>query len=177
MALIHTNVSWVVVLATQNEKTKNMQLTQFSNYAVRTLMYCALRPDGLCRVRDVAEAYHVSEHHLMKVVQMLGHIGVIETVRGRGGGIRLARGPHDIVIGDVVRATEGKLHLVECFDIETSTCPLTPVCRFQAALRRALEAFFLVLDGYTLADFVAQPEPMLTLLRVDAAENRSTVPI
>jgi len=144
-----------------------MQLTQFSNYAMRTLMYCALRRGGLCRVRDIAEAYGVSEHHLMKVVQVLGHVGVVETVRGRGGGIRLARPPHEIVVGDVVRATEGKMHLVECFDEATSSCPITAACRFRQALHRALDAFFLVLDGYTLADLVATPEPLEELLHLE----------
>jgi Rrf2 family nitric oxide-sensitive transcriptional repressor len=148
-----------------------MQLTQFSNYAMRTLMYCALRRGGLCRVREIAEAYGVSEHHLMKVVQVLGHIGVVETVRGRGGGIRLAREPHEIVVGEVVRATEGKLHLVECFDEATSTCPLTPACRFRQALHRALDAFFLVLDGYTLADMVATPGPLIDLLHLEVQES------
>jgi Rrf2 family nitric oxide-sensitive transcriptional repressor len=145
-----------------------MQLTHFSNYAMRTLMYCALRRGGLCRVREIAEAYGVSEHHLMKVVQVLGHIGVVETVRGRGGGIRLAREPHEIVVGEVVRATEGKMQLVECFDDATSTCPLTHACRFRRALERALEAFMLVLDGYTLADMVATPEPLARLLHLES---------
>ena len=147
-----------------------MQLTHFTNYAIRTLMYCALRRGGLCRVREIADAYGVSEHHLMKVVQVLGHIGVVETVRGRGGGVRLAREPHEIVVGDVVRATEGKLHLVECFDEASSTCPLTPACRFRQALHRALDAFFLVLDGYTLADLVATPGPLVELLQLDTPE-------
>ncbi|MFP4125168.1 MAG: Rrf2 family transcriptional regulator [Alphaproteobacteria bacterium] len=147
-----------------------MQLTHFTNYAMRTLMYCALRRGALCRVRDIANAYGVSEHHLMKVVQVLGHIGAIESVRGRGGGIRLAREPHEIVVGDVVRATEGKLHLVECFHEATSTCPLAPACRFRQALHRALEAFFLVLDGYTVADLVVTPGPLVELLRLEAPE-------
>lgn len=145
-----------------------MQLTHFSNYAMRTLMYCALRPEGLCRVREIADAYHVSEHHLMKVVQVLGQVGVIQTVRGRGGGIRLARSPHDIVVGEVVRATEGRLNLVECFDDATNACPIAPTCRFRRALERALEAFFLVLDGYTLADMVAAPAPLMQLLHIEA---------
>ena len=143
-----------------------MHLTHFSNYAMRTLMYCALKREGLCRVRDIAEAYGVSEHHLMKVVQVLGQIGVIETVRGRGGGIRLAREPHEIVVGEVIRATEGRLVLVECFDEATSTCPLTRVCRLREALVRALDAFFLVLDGYTLADLVGRREPLVEALRL-----------
>jgi Rrf2 family nitric oxide-sensitive transcriptional repressor len=143
-----------------------MHLTHFSNYAMRTLMYCALKREGLCRVRDIAEAYGVSEHHLMKVVQVLGQIGVIETVRGRGGGIRLAREPHEIVVGEVIRATEGRLVLVECFDEATSTCPLTRVCRLREALGRALDAFFLVLDGYTLADLVGRREPLVEALRL-----------
>lgn len=153
-----------------------MQLTQFSNYAMRTLMYCALRRDGLCRVREIAEAYHISEHHLMKVVQVLGHIGMVETVRGRGGGIRLAREPHEIVVGDVVRATEGKMNLVECFDEATSTCPISEACRFRQALHRALEAFFLVLDGYTLADLVATPAPLIELLHLEKVEPPLAAP-
>ncbi len=150
-----------------------MQLTQFSDYAVRTLMFCALRRDRLCRVRDIADAYRVSEHHLMKVVQVLGHAGIIDTVRGRGGGIRLAREPHEIVLGEVVRATEGNLTLVECFDPATSSCPLTAACRFQEALHRARAAFFLVLDGYTLADLVVMPERMRESL--DVAPRRQPI--
>jgi Rrf2 family nitric oxide-sensitive transcriptional repressor len=103
----------------------------------------------------------------MKVVQLLGHAGVIETVRGRGGGIRLARAPHDIVIGDVLRATEGRMNLVECFDCGTSDCPLTAACRFRSALHRALDAFFLVLDGYTLADFTVSPDVLKALLQIE----------
>jgi Rrf2 family nitric oxide-sensitive transcriptional repressor len=134
-------------------------------------MYCALRRGGLCRVREIAEAYGVSEHHLMKVVQVLGHIGVIETVRGRGGGIRLARDPHEIVVGEVIRATEGKLRLVECFDEARSTCPLTHVCRFREALARSLDAFFLVLDSYTLADLVARPGPLAERLKLSTPSS------
>lgn len=147
-----------------------MQMTQFSNYAVRTLMYCALKPGQVCRVRDVAAAYAISEHHLMKVVQTLGQLGLIETLRGRGGGIRLARDPHDIVIGEVLRVTEANLNLAECFDGSTNTCPLSSACRFKRALARALEAFFLVLDGYTLADFIMQPHELTALLGFEAAE-------
>ena len=147
-----------------------MQMTQFSDYAVRTLMYCALKPGQVCRVRDVAGAYGISEHHLMKVVQTLGQLGLIETLRGRGGGIRLARDPHDIVIGEVLRVTETNLNLVECFDGGTNTCPISPACRFKRALARALEAFFLVLDGYTLADFLIQPHELAALLGFEPQE-------
>lgn len=147
-----------------------MQLTQFSDYAIRTLMYCALKPRRVCRVRDVAAAYDISEHHLMKVVQTLGQMGLLDTLRGRGGGIRLARDPRDIVIGEVLRTTEANLNLVECFDDATNTCPLSPACRLKRALARALEAFFLVLDGYTLADFIMQPHELAALLGFEAAD-------
>lgn len=147
-----------------------MQMTQFSNYAVRTLMYCALRPGQVCRVRDIAGAYGISEHHLMKVVQTLGQMGIVDTLRGRGGGIRLARDPHDIVIGEVLRVTEANLNIAECFDGATNTCPLSGACRFKRALARALEAFFLVLDGYNLADFVMQPQELSALLGIEAPE-------
>ncbi|TVQ35719.1 MAG: Rrf2 family transcriptional regulator [Geminicoccaceae bacterium] len=147
-----------------------MQLTHFSNYAVRTLMYCALKPGQVCRVRDIANAYGISEHHLMKVVQTLGQMQLIDTLRGRGGGIRLAKDPHDIVIGQVLRVTEGNLNLAECFDEATNTCPLRPACRFKLALTRALEAFFLVLEGYTLADFICHPHELAALLKLSPDE-------
>jgi Rrf2 family nitric oxide-sensitive transcriptional repressor len=147
-----------------------MQLTHFSNYAIRTLMYCALKPGKVCRVRDIASAYRISEHHLMKVVQTLGQMGMIETLRGRGGGIRLAKDPHEIVIGRVLRVTEGNLNLAECFDEATNTCPLRPACRFKHALHRALDAFFLVLEGYTLADFISQPHEIAPLIGIEPVE-------
>jgi Rrf2 family nitric oxide-sensitive transcriptional repressor len=141
-----------------------MQINQFTNYALRILMYCAVHDDRAARTSEIARAYGISENHLTKVAQQLAAGGYLRTSRGRGGGLRLDRPPHDIVVGEVVRWTEGTLKLVECFDLETNTCPLAPACRFREALQRALEAFFLVLDSYTLADLVSHRCALADLL-------------
>jgi Rrf2 family nitric oxide-sensitive transcriptional repressor len=142
-----------------------MQINQFTNYALRILMYCAVHDDRAARTSDIARAYGISENHLTKVAQQLAAGGYLKTSRGRGGGLRLDRPAHEIVVGEVVRWTEGTLKLVECFDLETNTCPLAPACRFRQALSRALEAFFLVLDSYTLADLVSDRGGLAALLQ------------
>jgi len=141
-----------------------MQINQFTNYALRILMYCAVHDDRAARTSDIARAYGISENHLTKVAQQLAAGGYLRTSRGRGGGLRLDRRPHEIIVGEVVRWTEGTLKLVECFDLETNTCPLASACRFRQALHRALEAFFLVLDSYTLADLVSDRGVLAQLL-------------
>lgn len=135
-----------------------MQLNDFTDYSLRVLVYAAVHQGGRCTASDVAAAFDVSRHHLVKVINELQHLGYLETTRGRGGGFRLALGPERVSVGDVVRRTEGSLALVECFNHETNTCPLTKACGLKAALGEAFEAFFAVLDGYTLADLVAQPQ-------------------
>ncbi len=149
-----------------------MQINQFTNYALRVLMYCALNEGRVARTSTIANAYGISENHLTKVAQQLAAHGYLTTLRGRGGGLRLARPATTIVVGEVVRATEGTLNLAECFDAATNSCPLAPSCRFSQALQRALAAFFLVLDGYTLADLVAAPAELRALLHLDPAAAR-----
>jgi len=105
----------------------------------------------------VAHAFGLSRHHVVKVVNELQHLGYLETTRGRAGGFRLARAPEAIPVGEVVRRTEGSLAVVECFAPATSTCPLTRACGLKGALGEAFDAFFAVLDRYTLADLVAEP--------------------
>lgn len=129
-----------------------MRLTAYTNYALRTLMYCALKGEKLSRVTDISEAYGISHAHLVKAVHQLGQLGYLENVRGRSGGIRLAMAPEKIVVGDVVRHTEGEMDLVECFVRTTNTCPLIDFCRLSRAFKRAREAFLDVLDELTLAD-------------------------
>ena len=130
-----------------------MRLTRFTDYSLRTLIYLALHGDRLASIADIARAYRVSENHLTKVVHRLGQIGLIETVRGRQGGLRLARPAAEIGLGDVVRQTEESLAIVECF--ASATCPLTGACRLECALQEALAAFLAVLDRYTLHDLLA----------------------
>ncbi len=144
-----------------------MRLTQFSNFAIRLLMYAALKGDAPSAVPEVAKAYGVSYDHLKKAAAELCRHGYLETVRGRNGGVRLAKDPSEIRIGDVIRRTEGDTMLVECFNPATNTCPLLTACRLRVALQEALAAFFAVLDRYTLADLVRAPEQLTPLLGLD----------
>ncbi|MGE0460038.1 MAG: Rrf2 family transcriptional regulator [Vicinamibacterales bacterium] len=134
-----------------------MQLNGFTDYALRVLIYAAVHHDRRCLTSDVARAFGLSRHHVVKVVNELQHLGYLETTRGRTGGFRLARRPDSIRVGEVIRQTEGSLAVVECFDRATSTCPLTRACGLKGALAEAFDAFFAVLDRYTLADLVAEP--------------------
>jgi Rrf2 family nitric oxide-sensitive transcriptional repressor len=134
-----------------------MQLTYFTDYALRVLIYAAVRPGSRCLTSDVATAFGMSRHHVVKVVNELRHLGYLDTTRGRDGGFALARQPDRIRIGEVVRRTEGSMALVECFNRDMNTCPLSPACGLKGVLREALDAFLAVLDRATLADLVAEP--------------------
>jgi Rrf2 family transcriptional regulator, nitric oxide-sensitive transcriptional repressor len=131
-----------------------MQLTTYSDYSLRVLMYLAVHRTKLSTIEEIADAYSISRTHLMKVVHHLGLAGYLETVRGRGGGLRLAREPEQIRVGDVVRQTEEKKVLVECFDPKESRCRIEPACGLRLVLKEALDSFFRTLDGYTVADLV-----------------------
>lgn len=144
-----------------------MQLTRYSDFSLRVLIYLAVRPDQLATIDEISQAYEISRAHLMKVVHQLGRGGFIETQRGRGGGLQLARHPEEIALGEVIRYTEGKMDVVECFDPSTSHCRIEPVCGLKGVLREALDAFLDTLDRYTLADLVARRrKPLDRLLRV-----------
>jgi Rrf2 family nitric oxide-sensitive transcriptional repressor len=132
-----------------------MRLTVHTDYALRVLMYLAVRPTERPTIAGVAASYGISRNHLMKVAHELGRRGYIETLRGKGGGLALARRPEEIVLGDVVRCTEPDFALVPCFDPVGAACAISPVCRLRGALGQAQSAFLRVLDGYTLADLVA----------------------
>ena len=141
-----------------------MQLKTYSDYSLRVLIYLAVHRTKLATIEEIADAYSISRTHLTKVVHQLGLAGYLETVRGRGGGLRLAREPDKIRVGDVVRHTEGKMALVECFDPKESRCRIEPACGLRLALKEALESFFRTLDGYTLADLVAPRRTRLARL-------------
>lgn len=150
-----------------------MRLTRYSDYSLRVLIYLALRAGHRATVEEVAESYGISRAHLTKVVHALGRAGFVETIRGRGGGLRLSRSPDAINVGDVVRHTEGRMDLVECFDPETSSCRIEPACALRGVLEEALDAFLATLDEHTLADLVARRrKPLLRLLEPAAAELR-----
>ena len=144
-----------------------MRLTFYSDYSLRLLMYAAVKHGKLVTIQEIASAYGISKNHLMKVAFELGRKGFLETVRGRGGGLRLARAPDKIGLGDVVRAMEEDFTMVECFDSKVNSCAITGPCRLRGALSRALKAYFAVLDEYTLAD-LAMPNPMLARVLLKA---------
>ena len=143
-----------------------MRLTVYSDYSLRLLMYAALRPGELVTIQQVADAYGISRNHLMKVAFELGRHGYLKTVRGRRGGVALARPPDKIGLGEVVRRTEDDFNLVECFDAASDGCALSGPCRLKGALSRALKAYLAVLDEYTLADLTRNRAELARLLAV-----------
>lgn len=136
-----------------------MRLAEYTDYTLRVLMYCAARPQQLVTISELADHHRVSKNHLMKIVNDLARQGVLETTRGRGGGLRLMKGAEQIRVGDVVRAAETDFRLVECFDPATDQCTLTPSCRLKGLLGDALAAYFKALDGMTLAELTAPVPP------------------
>ena len=138
-----------------------MRLTAMTDYSLRLLMYVGQHAGRLCTIAEIAQVYGVSEAHLMKITHQLGLAGFIDTVRGRGGGMRLARPAREINLGDVVRAIEPDFAIVECF-ATGNVCSLTGQCRLTGVLHGSLMAFMAHLDGYTLADILepAPPQPL-----------------
>lgn len=129
-----------------------MRLSDYTDYTLRVLMFCATHRERLLTIAELADGLQVSKNHLMKVVNDLARQGLLETTRGRGGGLRLSKAPQAIRIGDVVRASETDFRIVECFDAASDTCTLTPGCALRGVLNRALRAWLAELDAITLAD-------------------------
>ena len=154
-----------------------MRLTYHTDYALRVLLYLAASPDTQrAHIQDIADTYAISSNHLMKIVHQLGKLGYIETIRGRNGGMRLARNPADIRIGEVVRQTEEDFFLVECFDREHNCCVITPICHLRAALQEALAAFLSVLDRYTLADLSSNKALYQQLISITTSVHAAVYP-
>ena len=141
-----------------------MHLTAFTDYSLRVLIFVAAQPDGRATIAEVAGVFDISENHLTKVVHFLGKAGFLANVRGRGGGLRLARLAADINIGAVVRMAEGAAKPAECFDPATNTCIISRVCRLRGVLNEAVDAFYATLDRYSLADLVANRKPLARVL-------------
>ncbi len=133
-----------------------MRLSTFSDYGLRVLMYLGARTDRLTTIAEIAEYHAISENHLMKVVHQLARGGFIETVRGKHGGMRLARAPRAVTVGEVLRYTETDFALVECLGAQ-SGCRIESACQLRGVLDEALGALFAVLDRYTLADLLRDP--------------------
>jgi Rrf2 family nitric oxide-sensitive transcriptional repressor len=138
-----------------------MRLTTLTDFSLRMLIHLALKPAGRATIAEVAGGYGISENHLMKVAHQLGQAGYVATLRGRGGGLQLARPAAAITVGEVVRRMEPDMDIVPCF--AEGNCAILPACRLKHAMHKAREAFLAVLDDVTIED-LAQPEAELRSL-------------
>ncbi|MBZ0106061.1 MAG: Rrf2 family transcriptional regulator [Sulfuricella denitrificans] len=138
-----------------------MQLTRFTDYAFRVLMYLGAQGERLVTIKEIAEKHHLSENHLMKIVHKLAKCGYIETLRGKGGGMRLARRAEMVNLGDVVRDTEENMDIAECFDAGSLSCALLPACALKSVLAEAKRNFLATLDLYQLSDLIRLPSGAL----------------
>ncbi|MBY5933963.1 Rrf2 family transcriptional regulator [Tateyamaria omphalii] len=152
-----------------------MKLKSYTNFALRSLQLAALKTPDLIRVDDVVRVHGLARPHIVKIVHELGLAGYVVTHRGRHGGFRLARPAEDIIIGDVVRLTEGPLTVVECFNPDSNTCPLIGICKLSRALREATQAFMAVLDDLTLADIASNRSDLLA--RIAPLEEGIVAPV
>ena len=147
-----------------------MRMTVYTDYSLRLLMYLAVKGEKLSTVGEVATAYGIAKNHLTKVAHQLGLAGYVETVRGKGGGLRLAKAAEEVLLGEVVRHTEPDMALVPCFEVTHAPCPIVPACGLRGALFEARQAFLDVLDRYTLADLVGRRTELRKLLAIAARE-------
>ncbi len=157
-----------------------MRLTIYTDYTLRVLMYLSVkyRDGGVATIDEIAAAYGISRNHLTKIVNELAQRGVIETVRGRAGGARLARDPKQISIGEIVRIAEKDFSVVECHVAGSEpSCAIFQACNLKRGLRRAMDAFMQELDRMTLADAVTQPSVAAPLLGIEAAPRRAAIRI
>lgn len=143
-----------------------MEISLYSDYSFRVLMFLAQNGDDLTQIRTMSEAYKVSENHLIKVVQHLVRLGYVKSVRGRAGGVKLAMDPSEINLGEVFKRTEPNLRLLTCFDLPTNSCPIAQMCQLQKFFDLALQAFIAQLQQGTLADIVSLPREFRSALQL-----------
>lgn len=155
---------YIFSLALRDRDRNTMRLTAFTDYNLRVLMYLALDDSRLATIPQIASAYGISQNHLMKVVHHLARTGVVESVRGKGGGVRLARPPEAIRIGEIVRAAEGDAPIVECFSDDPGGCRIGGVCRLKRVLADGFDALYEWLDRYTLADLTGNKRALVAVL-------------
>lgn len=152
-----------------------MQLTLHTDYCLRVLIYLAQKGDSLSTISEVADFYDISRNHLVKVVHHLAGAHFIQTLRGKNGGMRLARAPEEISVGDVVRKMEPNFNIVECFDAGSRPCTVASVCALKNVLHRASHAFLSLLDDYTLADAVTPEGPVDVVFPLEKLTRRPPV--
>ena len=144
-----------------------MKLTTFTDYSLRVLIYLAVQPGQRATIAQIAQAFDVSENHLVKVVHFLGKQGWLANVRGKGGGLELGQLPEKIRVGLVVRAAEGGDAVAECFGESGGDCHIAPNCRLRGVLGEAVTAFYAVLDRYTVEDLVNNRNQLARMLFID----------
>ena len=144
-----------------------MRITKHTDYALRTLLFLAVRNDERATSKAIADAHGISLHHLHKIVRALAELGLVRLQRGPGGGVELAQAPEEISVGAVMRGLDDTDALIECFDKETNTCVIAPACGLKSALRTAQEAFYATLDQVTIAE-IASGRNKLRLRRVNS---------
>lgn len=132
-----------------------MQLTHYTDYSLRVLVYLTLKKDKSVTISEIADYYKISRNHLVKVVNNLANLGYITTIRGKGGGMHLASAPEEINIGEVVRNVEPHFDIVECFSEQHTDCRIEPICKLKRVLQSATETFLAELDQYTLQDVIS----------------------
>lgn len=142
-----------------------MQLTQFTDYSLRALIFIGLRENNHCSVSDIAKSYGISRNHLVKVVNHLSQLGYVQTIRGYNGGVKLSMRPSEINIGEVVQKVEPNFHIVECFDGVKNNCLISPACKLKHALYKAQRSFLDVLNEYTLADVLINKSELTELFQ------------
>ncbi|MFQ3546271.1 Rrf2 family transcriptional regulator [Halobacillus rhizosphaerae] len=144
-----------------------MRLKKYTDYALRVLIYTASKPEGeLASKKEISEVFHISENHLGKIIHQLNKFELIETIRGRSGGLKLAKQAAQINVGHVVRLMEEDFLLLECFDKDNNYCVITPACKLKHILNDALRAFLEVLDQYTLADLLSNKDELRALMDI-----------
>lgn len=142
-----------------------MQLTQFTDYSLRALIYIALKK-GSCTIKDITDAYSISNNHLIKIIHNLSKMGLIKTIRGKNGGILMAASPETINLGQLIMELEPNFDLVPCFNKEKANCCIAPACKLKSVLYEAQRAFMQILEQYTLADVLHNPSELSVLLRI-----------
>lgn len=152
-----------------------MELSRFTDYSLRVLIYAAARDGEKITLSELAQAYRISHHHLVKIVHYLGKLGFLQNRRGRSGGILLGRKAADIRVGDVIRKTETHFNLVECFSVASDSCRISPTCRLKGVFQEATQAFLDVLDHYTIEDLVQSRSSILRLLSLNGSPAPSLV--
>ncbi|GGB57001.1 Rrf2 family transcriptional regulator [Virgibacillus dakarensis] len=145
-----------------------MNLKKYTDYALRVLIFTGMKHEGeLASIKEISETFSISQHHLGKIVFELNKLDLLETVRGRNGGIRLAKRPEEINVGMVVRQLENDFVLLECFDHKNNYCVISPACKLKHALNEALQAFLHVLDQYTINDLITNEDDLRQLMGID----------